>query len=100
MGEISFLGRFMGFCKHDMKVDSLHFLYTELIPISKILFPSKLYGDPLQMKFVLLWIYSDKLVLSFPTCSPNLMSCLSNVSFATFTWNTKDEICGLLWSPN
>jgi hypothetical protein len=75
MGEISLLGRLVGFCKRGMQAASLFFfLYTEIVPISKILFPSKLYDYPLQMKFVLLWIYPDKLVLSFPLCSLNLTS--------------------------
>jgi hypothetical protein len=92
----------MGFCKHDMQVVSLYFLHTELIPISKILFPSRLYGDPLQMKYVPLWIYPYKLVLSF-LCVPWILhravACLSNVAFATFTGNTKDTIRSLLLSP-
>jgi hypothetical protein len=74
MGEISLLGRLMGFCKHDIQAASLYFLHTELVPISKILSPSKLYGAHLQMKFVLLWIYPDKLVLSVHLCSLNLTS--------------------------
>ena len=93
----------MGFCKYDVQVASLYFLHTELIPISKILFSSKLYGDPLQIKYVLLWIYPDKLVLSFPPVFPESYItrpvCLSNVAFAIFTWNTKDTIRSLVWSP-
>lgn len=37
MGEMSVLGRLMGFCIHDMYAAASYFLYTELFSISKIL---------------------------------------------------------------
>jgi hypothetical protein len=72
MGEISMLGRLMGVCKYDKQAASLYFLYTELAPISKIMFPSNTHGDPLNINFALIWIYPDEFVLFSLLCSASL----------------------------